>query len=176
MQLGTADMYLEQVKSGCYSYLSDIWAPFYHQESLCKFFEIKISTTKVPETCAFHTGFLSSQDWKKNHRITERLRLEGTSEDCLVQPHCSKQGHLERVAQEHMQLSFEILQGWGFHNNSGQSVSMFDQPYSKKAFCKQNLLPYISYPLSLALSLSSTVKSLIPSSLLPDPIRYLWCW
>ena len=39
-----------------------------------------------------------------SHRITERLRLEGTSRDCLVQHPCSKRGQLERVAQGHVQV------------------------------------------------------------------------
>lgn len=37
------------------------------------------------------------------------LRLEETSEDCLVQSPCS--GQLEQAAQAHVQLSFECLQG-----------------------------------------------------------------
>lgn len=41
---------------------------------------------------------------RSSHRITENLRLEGTSRDCLVQHPCSKRGQLERVAQSHVQV------------------------------------------------------------------------
>lgn len=41
-----------------------------------------------------------------NH-ITEQLRLEGTSGDCVVPPHCSKQDQLNHVALGHMQSDFE---------------------------------------------------------------------
>ena len=44
------------------------------------------------------------------HRNTERLRLEGTSGGHIVQPALLKQGHLELVAQDHVQTAFEYLQ------------------------------------------------------------------
>lgn len=38
----------------------------------------------------------------------QRLRSKGTSEGHLVQPHILKQGHLEPVPQDHVQLALEI--------------------------------------------------------------------
>lgn len=44
------------------------------------------------------------------HRTPGQLRWERTSGGHLVQPHIPKQGHLEPVAQGHVQMTFEINQ------------------------------------------------------------------
>ena len=44
-----------------------------------------------------------------NIGITERLRLEGTSQGHLAQTPWLKQGHLEPAAQDHVQMAFEYL-------------------------------------------------------------------
>ena len=41
---------------------------------------------------------------------------------------------LEQVAQDHVQTTFEYLQGWRLHNLPGQSVSVLGHPHSEKAF------------------------------------------
>lgn len=63
----------------------------------------------------------------------ERLRLEGTSGDPLVQP-LSKQGQEQQTAQGHVQSAVEYLQGWRFHNLSGQPVPVFDHLHSEFYF------------------------------------------
>lgn len=45
-----------------------------------------------------------------------------------------KQGHLEPVAQDHVQMAFEYLQGWRLDNFSGQPVPVLGHPYSEKVF------------------------------------------
>ena len=51
--------------------------------------------------------------WKRpfNHRITRRLWSEGTSVDPADPTALLKQGHLEPVAQDRVQVAFEYLQG-----------------------------------------------------------------
>jgi len=56
------------------------------------------------------------------YRITDWLRLEGTSGCHLVQPPLLKQGHLEPVVQDHVQTAFEYVQRWRLYNLSGQSM------------------------------------------------------
>ena len=46
------------------------------------------------------------------HRITEWFRLQGTSDPTPL----LKQGHVEQVAQDHVQMAFEYLQGCRLHD------------------------------------------------------------
>lgn len=41
--------------------------------------------------------------------------LEVAAGDHLFQPTCSKQGEIEQVAQDRVQLGYEYLQGWSLH-------------------------------------------------------------
>lgn len=70
----------------------------------------------------------------QNQKVTEKLRLEGTSWDCLPQPPSSKQHQLEQVAQGQVQSGFRYSQGWICHNISWQPVPVFAQPSRKKRF------------------------------------------
>jgi len=45
-----------------------------------------------------------------------------------------KKGHLKPVAQDHVQMAFEYLQGWRLHNISGQPVPVLGHPHSEKVF------------------------------------------
>ena len=45
-----------------------------------------------------------------------------------------KQGHLERIAQDCVQMAFEYLQGWRLHKVCGQPVPLLGHPHSEKVF------------------------------------------
>lgn len=45
-----------------------------------------------------------------------------------------KQGSLEQVAQNHVQIAFEYLQGWKLQNLPGQHVPMLSHPHTEKVF------------------------------------------
>jgi len=61
--------------------------------------------------------------------------LEGTYKVHLVQPPCSKRGHLqlEQVAQNPVQPGLECFQGWDIYHLSVQPVPVFHQPHCKKS-------------------------------------------
>ena len=63
------------------------------------------------------------------HRI---MRLEGISVDRLVNPPDSKQKQEEQIAQGHVWLGFEHLQGRRLYNLSGQPFPVFDHSPCKK--------------------------------------------
>jgi len=46
-----------------------------------------------------------------------------------------KQGHLEPVAQDHVQMAFENLQGWRLHNLLGLPVPVVSHLCSEKTSC-----------------------------------------
>jgi len=45
-----------------------------------------------------------------------------------------KQGHLEPVVQDRVQMAFENLQRWRLHNLFGQPVPLLGHPHSTQAF------------------------------------------
>lgn len=49
-------------------------------------------------------------------------------------PAYSKQGHLELIDHDCVQLAFACLQGWELHSLSGQSAWAFDHPHSQTLF------------------------------------------
>jgi len=67
------------------------------------------------------------------HRLAELQRLEGSLDVSSPTP-LPKQGQVDQVAQGHVPLGFEYLQGWRLHSLSVQPVSVFDHPHSKKDF------------------------------------------
>ena len=89
-----------------------------------------------------------------------------------------KQGHLEPVAQGHVQTDFEYLQGWRLCSLSGQPVPVLSHLHSEKVFPSVQREPPVFHfvpggTLPLVLSLSTAEKSLAPSSFHP-PSRYLY--
>lgn len=58
----------------------------------------------------------------------ERDALRSSSPTSLL-----KQGQLEQVAHDHVQLGFECLHRWRFYNLSRQAVPVFDHPQSKES-------------------------------------------
>ena len=66
----------------------------------------------------------------KDHRITEPLELEETSEGHIVQLPCNEQGHpqLDQVAQGLLQPHLGSLWGQGIHHINGQPVPVPDHP------------------------------------------------
>lgn len=109
----------------------------------------------------------------KNREIVEDRR---DPNDHLVQ-YSAQSSQLGEVTQDHVQLSFEYLQGQRVLNPSQQIVPVFDYHYSKKAFFslmfKQNFLYFTLCPLPLVHSLCITEKSLVQSSFC-TPIQYLY--
>lgn len=59
--------------------------------------------------------------------ITELIGLEGTSGDHPFQPP-ARQGHLEPMTQECLQVGFECLQNGRLHNLPGQPVPVLFHP------------------------------------------------
>lgn len=87
-----------------------------------------------------------------------------------------KQGQLEQIVWDCVHLDSEDLQGWRFHNLSGQPVPCLVTLTTKIRFLKfcQNLQCCSQCPLLLVLSVDATEKSL--PLLHPPPIRYLYTW
>jgi len=75
-----------------------------------------------------------------------------------------KQDHLQQVAQDLVQVSFEYLQGRRIHNLSGQPVPATLRVKKFFLMFRQNFLFFSLCPLPLVLSLGTTEKSLAPSS------------
>lgn len=92
---------------------------------------------------------------------------EGISGGHLVYPSNVKQGYLEQVAQDHVQMDFECLQSGRIHKLSGQPVSLLSHPHSKRSlsWCLDGTSCLsVCSPLPLVLSLGTAEKSLAPSS------------
>lgn len=103
-----------------------------------------------------------------NYRVRHSQQCGGWR--FLVQPLCSKQGHLHKVARLVSSLVLIISKEGDLHNLSGQTVSLLSHPHSKTVLtlkCNFNL-----YLLSLP-SLGYTEKSLAPSFSSLALIRYL---
>jgi len=45
-----------------------------------------------------------------------------------------KQGHLQPVVQDCIQITFDYLQGWRLHNLPGQPVPLLSHPHSGEVF------------------------------------------
>jgi len=74
--------------------------------------------------------------WEKaaqNHQITERLRLERTSGDHLVQPPCSSSDTQSQLSRT-VQAASECLQGWRLHHFSGEHVPGLGYLHSENVF------------------------------------------
>jgi len=67
----------------------------------------------------------------QNHRIVVFGRDLWTSSGPIP---LLKQGHLEPVARDHVQVAFEYLQGWRLHSLSLQPVPVLGHPHMDKVF------------------------------------------
>lgn len=85
-----------------------------------------------------------------------------------------KKGHLEQVAQDHVQVAFEDLQGGRLHNHSGQTVPVLCHSHSKEVLPEVQMTPPVFECVAIAfvLVLDTTKKRVVPSSLHPL-FRYL---
>lgn len=61
-----------------------------------------------------------------------------------------RQGHLEPVSQDSVQVALEYLHEWGSCNLPGQPVPVFDHPHSKKVFSDVHTEPPVFLFLSIA--------------------------
>lgn len=99
----------------------------------------------------------------------EWLCLEGTSGHHLAQPPCSKQDQLGQVAQSHVQVYFEFLQGLRLHTNAGQPESVLDHPNIKRCFLLFKESFFYFHMCSLILSLN-TAENWLHLSLFPHQV------
>ena len=68
------------------------------------------------------------------NRITEWLRLAGTSGGCLVQPFCAGRATYSRLWPRTMSRRLLNIQGWRLHSLTEQPVPVLGHPHSKIAF------------------------------------------
>lgn len=79
------------------------------------------------------------------HRLTQQLRLAGTSRGQPIQPPLLRQCQLEQGAQDHVHLGFEYLHRWRHHSLSQQLVTALDRLHStKRVFLHSNRISCIS--------------------------------
>lgn len=65
-------------------------------------------------------------------RISESMRLEEASGDCLVPPHTLQTAQLQQVSQECSNQGFEYFEGQKVCRLSGQTVLLPDHSHHKK--------------------------------------------
>jgi len=108
------------------------------------------------------------------HRIMERLKLGKDLWRPSGPTPLLKQGHLEPVAQDHLQMAFEYPQGWRLHRLSGQPVPGLGHPHSETVF-PDIQTSHVSACVSFLWSWhwAITEMSLVPSSL-QRPFRYVY--
>jgi len=83
------------------------------------------SSQPLPDRLATHRCSTRSH----NHRRVGEKPLEVTRSKPLL-----KQGHLELLAQDHVQVASEYLQGWRLQRLSGQPVPVLGHPHNEKVF------------------------------------------
>lgn len=83
--------------------------------------------------------------------------MEGTCRDLCATP-LFKQTHLAQVAQDHVQVVFEYLQGWRAHSFSGQPEAVLHRPRSEE------VLPDVqTEPLVRLIGLVRFLETLLPT-------------
>lgn len=86
-----------------------------------------------------------------------------------------RQGLLEPVSQDSVQVALEYLHEWRSHNLPGQSVPVFDQPHSKKLFSDVHTEPPVFWFLCIASCPVTGQHWKEPGSvLLAQPFMYLY--
>lgn len=114
-------------------------------------------------------GFRKSKDAEMYHWVIEGGRT-------IWRPFCPsagrlRQGHPEPAARNHVQMTFEYLQGWRLRDLHGQPVLV---ALIVKMFpCMRYILCFCLCPLTPLLSLGTIGRSLAPSSQ-HLPFRYLY--
>lgn len=75
-----------------------------------------------------------SNTFQRDHRITQRLGLEGTWEVSQFQPRATRRDTLplDQAAQGTGQTKLERCQGWGTHSISGKCVPVSQGPHGEK--------------------------------------------
>lgn len=84
-----------------------------------------------------------------------------------------KKGHLQQVAQDHVQLAFEDLQGARLHRFSGKPVSMLHHPHSKVFPDTQRERPVFEFDPIVSCCVTME-KRLAPFSSFHPPFRCLY--
>lgn len=89
---------------------------------------------KTLQDIALFTGIFYALyiSWKTGLEIIELFKLEGNSADCLPQPSCSEQGHLQQGAQGCVQLGLSISKSRGFTISMGNMFYSFKEIHSLK--------------------------------------------
>ena len=104
-------------------------------------------------------------------RISQNHRIVGIGRDflrsCSPSPQL-KQGQLEQVSQDHVQLNFEYLHRWRY-SSMGSLFQCLPTFTVKKCFLvfRWNFMFFKLCPLPLVLSVDTTEKILAPSSSFP---------
>lgn len=105
----------------------------------------------------------------RKHRLTEWLKLEGSSESHPVQPSLLEQGHLEPLAQDHFLLNISKDR-----DSTGSLFSLHSVTVPQLLLMLRLHLPCLSLcPSTLLLSLDTSEERLALSSLY-SPFRYLY--
>lgn len=124
--------------------------------SSVKYFLMTYQSSGVQMMLSYPVNRRGTSGWV---RITEWLRLGGPLEVSL------RQGYLEPVAQDYIQMASECLQRWRVRNLPGKSVPVLAHHHSKSFLMfRGKLLCFRLCTLPMVLLLGTTEKVLVTSS------------